>query len=162
MPWHKKKKTTLKCKQHTFYVILKKQQCFKEKSCISFTFYVLSMFKYCLLLVRNSIANRNFPGWRAGAEEGHSLKHFFPWEENLEGCCLSNLYQAQQVIRCLCCKSAMILVPQIYVVTIVGTSFKSCKSKERRGVHFLLNVLSNYRHYKSFTAYEESRKEKEH
>lgn len=92
---------------------------------MSFPFYVLSRFKYCLLLVKNSIANRNFPGWRAGAEEGHSLKHFLPWEENLEGCCLSNLYQAQQVIRCLRCKSAMVPIPQPCVVTTVGTSSKS-------------------------------------
>lgn len=79
---------------------------------MSFTFYVLSRFKYCPLLVKNSTANRNFPGWCAGADEGHSLKPFLPWEENLEGCCLSNLYQAQQVVRCLCCKSAMIPIPQ--------------------------------------------------
>lgn len=124
---------------------------------MSFTFYVLSRFKYCLLLVKNSIANRNFPGWHAGADEGHSLKHFLPWEENLEGCCLRNLYQAQQVIRCLCCKSAMIPIPQPYVVTMVGTSSKSWV-KELRGVYFILSVLSRYRHCKSCTEQQGSRK----
>lgn len=125
---------------------------------MSFTFYVLSRFKYCLLLVKNSIANRNFPGWRARADEGHSLKHFLPWEENLEGCCLSNLYQAQQVIRCLCCKSAMIPIPQAYVVTMVEPAPKASKSKALRGVYFLPNGLSRYRHCKSCTEQQGSRK----
>lgn len=122
LTWNKEEKSEM---QTTSFLcdIKKKQWWFKRKNnSISFTFYVLSRFKYYLLLVRNSIANRNFPGWRAGAGEGHSLKRLLPWEENLEGCCLSNLYQAQQVIRCLCCKSAMFLQP--YVVTMVGTGSK--------------------------------------
>lgn len=67
MPWYRKGKKKNKEKAEMqimcFLCDIKENHAgLKGKSNISFTFYALSRFKYCLLLVRNSIANRNFPG----------------------------------------------------------------------------------------------------